>query len=119
MRTTLALASALLLASFSHSAIAACFGTGAFQTCNDAAGNNYNVQRFGNMTQMQGSNANTGSTWSQNSQSLGNMNITNGQTNGRSWNETQTNLGGGMRSVTGTNSQGQPYSYTCNQFGCQ
>ena len=43
-----------------------CFGSGAFTTCNDASGNSYNVQRYGNTTEMQGYNAVTGSSWTKN-----------------------------------------------------
>ncbi|EHM2198236.1 hypothetical protein ABNK09_004221 [Salmonella enterica] len=71
------------------------------------------------MTTVNGSNASTGSTWSQTSQTFGNQTYTNGRAaNGQSWNQTQTNLGGGSRMVTGTNSKGQSYSHYCNQFGC-
>ena len=41
---------------------AACFGSGAMQTCTDNQGNSYNVQRFGNTTTMQGSNVANGTT---------------------------------------------------------
>jgi hypothetical protein len=95
----------------------ACFGSSSFSTCNDASGNSYTVQRFGNQTMMNGYNAQTGSNWSQNSMNLGNMTITNGTTNGRPWNETQQNLGGGMRSIYGTNSYGAPFNYTCTPYG--
>jgi hypothetical protein len=61
---------------------AACFGTPGFQTCNDSYGNSYSVNRMGSMTQMYGNNPYTGSNWSQTSQSLGNMTIHNGITNG-------------------------------------
>lgn len=99
---------------------AACFGSSNFYSCNDASGNNYTVNRFGNMTTMQGSNPYTGGQWNWTSNRFGNMTVTNGMTNGRSWNETQTNLGGGNTIVNGMNSHGQPYSYTCNPYtGCR
>jgi len=57
---------------------AACVGTPGFQTCNDNYGNSYTVNRMGPMTQMYGNNRHTGSTWSQTSQSLGNMTMHHG-----------------------------------------
>ncbi|MFB5939875.1 hypothetical protein ACE6HT_13185 [Citrobacter freundii] len=103
----------------SSSAFAQCVGTRAVSTCFDDNGNSYQVNRMGNSTFVQGRNAQTGSTWSQNSQSFGNQTTTTGRaSNGQTWNETQTNLGGGNRMVSGRNSQGQSYSYSCNQFGC-
>ena len=96
---------------------AACFGTPAFETCNDASGNQYTVNRFGNTTTMQGYNPNTGSQWSQQSNTLGNTTQTYGQTNGRQWNETQTYYGNGFGNVRGMNSQGQFYNYNCTPYG--
>ncbi len=40
---------------------ASCDGRGSSYTCNEASGNSYNVQKFGNTTNMQGYNASTGS----------------------------------------------------------
>lgn len=97
-------------------AMAGCVGTDAFQSCFDGSGNNYTVSRFGNMMTMQGSNAD-GSSWSQTSNHLGNSVYTNGETNGRSWNETQTTTGFGTTTY-GTDSHGQSFYQTCNQFGC-
>jgi hypothetical protein len=97
-----------------------CFGGGSIYNCYDNNGNSYTVNKFGNSTTVNGYNSNTGSAWSQTSQRIGNSIYTNGQTNGNSWNETQTMYGGGMRSVYGTNSQGEPYNYMCNPYsGCQ
>jgi hypothetical protein len=70
------------------------------------------------MTSVQGSDVRTGSSWSQVSQSQGNMTTTNGQISGRTWNETQSNLSPDFTSVQGVTPNGRPYSYTCNQFGC-
>jgi hypothetical protein len=110
----LALAFAFVIAA-SH-CNAACIGSSTFSNCSDDSGNNYTVQRFGNQTMMNGSNAQTGSNWSQHSTTLGNSTYTNGTTNGRSWNETQTNFGG-VRSIYGTDSDGRSYNYTCTQYG--
>jgi hypothetical protein len=95
---------------------AGCFGSSTFSTCNDASGNSYTVQRFGNQTMMNGHNAQTGSNWSQNSMTLGNMTMTNGNANGRFWNETEQNLGS-MQIIHGTDSYGRSYSYTCTPYG--
>lgn len=109
----------LLLLSVSTTATSQCMGSNTFSTCTDNNGNNYNVQRYGNTTSVQGSNASTGSTWSQNSTTMGNMTRTTGQaSNGAAWTENRTELGGGNYVVSGTNSQGQSYSHSCNKFGC-
>ena len=98
---------------------AACVGTGALQTCNDASGNSYMVNRMGNMTMMNGSNAQTGSQWSETTNTMGPMTTYNGQTNGRAWNMTEQNYGA-TRTYNGTNADGEPFSYTCTQYGgCQ
>jgi hypothetical protein len=110
---------ALGMAIFAGPSFAACVGSDAFSSCADANGNSYTVNRMGNMTTMNGYNAQTGSNWSQNSQTLGNQTYTNGTANGRSWNETQTQFGNGFGSVTGTNSHGQPFNYSCAPYsGC-
>ena len=98
-------------------ASAACFGTPGLQTCNDGYGNSYTVNRMGSMTQMYGNNPYTGSNWSQTSQSLGNMTLHNGITNGHPWYMNQNSFGG-MTTYSGMNSAGQPFFYTCTQFGC-
>jgi len=105
------------LAILCGSASAACFGTAALETCTDQNGNNYTVNRFGNTTMMQGSNMDTGSTWSQSSNTFGNTTVTNGMTNGRSWNETQTQFGNGFGSASGTNSRGEAFGYSCTPYG--
>lgn len=117
MKTVLA-AVALSAAAITAHAQTTCFGSGAFQTCTDlSSGNTYNVQRFGNTTMMQGSNPN-GSQWDQTSQTIGNTTFHNGTAaNRQSWNGTTMNLPG-MQIHQGTDSRGQPYSRTCNQFGC-
>lgn len=96
---------------------AACYGTANNYNCNDASGNSYNVQKYGNTTNMQGYNASTGSNWSQNSQTYGNTTQIQGQANGRSWNETIQTMPG-MTTYSGTNSQGQSYMKTCTAYGC-
>lgn len=54
---------------------AACIGSDAVQTCTDASGNRYNVQRYGSTTQMQGTSPSTGSIWSQTRQTYGGTRI--------------------------------------------
>jgi hypothetical protein len=107
----------MLVCVWAEGAQANCFGSDAFQTCNDPSGNSYTVQRFGNQTIMSGHNYNTGSTWSQNSTTIGNTTFHNGVTNGNSWNMTDQHYGS-TRSIYGTNSRGDSFSYHCNQFGC-
>lgn len=101
-----------------HIASANCQGSGSFQTCMDSSGNSYNVQRYGNTTQVQGFNAQTGSTWSQTSQSVGNTALHNGTaSNGNMWSGSSTTFGG-TTTHQGVDSQGRLYQRTCNQFGC-
>lgn len=106
---------ALLVAGASN---AACYGSGAYQTCTDNAGNNYSVQRFGNTTQVQGTNAQTGSNWNQTTQTIGNTTFHNGTaSDGASWNGTSQSIGG-TTFHQGMDSRGNPYSKTCNAHGC-
>lgn len=106
------------LAALSFSAQATCIGSGSFQTCTDASGNSYNVSRYGNQTQVNGYNANTGSTWSQNSTTVGNTTFHNGQAaNGNSWSGT-TSTYGGMTTHSGVDSRGNSYHKTCTTYGC-
>lgn len=110
------LASAVLLAS--ASAQAACFGSSTFSTCSDNNGNNYTVQRYGNSTIMNGYNPNTGSSWSQNSQTFGNSTYTNGfDADGNSWNMRQQRIGNSTY-YSGTDSDGNSFSGNCGPYGC-
>jgi hypothetical protein len=98
---------ATILGLTTFAANASCYGTSSYRTCYDQnTGNSYTTSRVGNMSQTYGSNAMTGSTWSQNSTTLGSSTYINGTTNGRSWNETITPY-----SVSGTNSRGQNFYY--------
>lgn len=102
----------------SFAANAQCIGSNSFSTCSDNNGNTYTVSRMGNTTMVNGNSSN-GSSWSQTSNTVGNSTYTTGTaSNGQNWNETQTNMGGGGRMISGTNSQGQSYSHYCTQFGC-
>jgi hypothetical protein len=88
------LAAAFMFALISTTANAQCFGTDAFQTCTDSqSGNTYQIQRFGNTTQIYGSNPRTGSTWSQTTNKIGSATIQNGyDSRGNSWNTTRQDL---------------------------
>ena len=111
------LATALLLA-IPLTSGATCIGTGTLQNCYDNSGNSYTVQRMGNMTTVQGYNANTGNSWNQTSNTYGNMTQTYGTaSNGNSWNET-TLRSPGMTRQYGTDSRGRSFSRTCTTFGC-
>jgi|GEM_PF-826832 len=113
MRTKLGLLVSILAIGVAGTARANCYGSGTYQTCYDAnTGNQYSVQRIGSNTYVQGSNASTGSTWSQHSMTVGGTTYTNGRNaRGQAWTETQTRIG---RTTTtyGTNAAGAPYSYT-------
>jgi hypothetical protein len=111
-----AIVASVLLAATAADAM--CTGTPGFQTCTDSSGNSYSVQRNGGSTHMNGYNANTGSTWSQNSQTLGNTTFHSGHSNGNSWNGTTQNIGN-MQIHNGMDSRGRPYSRTCQQIGSQ
>ncbi len=101
----------------STATFASCYGSGSFYTCNDASGNSYNVQKYGNTTNMQGYNASTGSNWSQNSQTIGNTTYINGNSNGNGWNQTIQTMPG-MTTYSGTDSRGNSFYRTCTAYGC-
>ena len=91
---------------------AACVGTETSQTCTDDSGNMYTVSRLGNQTIVQGSNAQTGNTWSQTSTHLGDMTITNGRAaDGDSWNSTSQRVGD-MVIQSGIDSDGNSFNNT-------
>jgi hypothetical protein len=78
----------------------------------------YNIQRFGNQTNMQGYNAGTGNSWSQNSMTLGNSTYINGQaSDGSSWNENIQHFGN-TTTYSGTDSNGNSFNRTCGPLGC-
>lgn len=108
---------AAIFAAFS--AQAACYGTGTFRTCSDDSGNNYTVNRSGNATYVDGSNSQTGSTWSQQSYRSGNTTSTYGtSSDGSSWNAQTYKTPGGGSTTYGTDSKGNSFVQTCNRFGC-
>lgn len=109
---------ALVALAMCGGANAACFGTQAMSTCTDDSGNTYNVQRYGNTTQVQGSNPSTGSTWNQTSQTYGNTTYQSGNaSNGNTWNQTIQSMPG-MTTYSGSDSQGNSFMRTCTTYGC-
>jgi hypothetical protein len=112
------LAAAIGLVALSPAAFAGCFGTGSFKTCTDNSGNSYNVQRYGNTTNVQGFNSGTGSSWNQRSTTIGNTTFHNGTSaSGNSWNGTTQRIGNTVIN-SGTDSRGNVYRSTCNSYGC-
>lgn len=112
------LSAAALLLALSFGASASCVGTANFATCTDASGNSYTVNRMGNTTMMQGYNPNTGSSWNQNSTTMGNTTFHNGTAaNGNSWSGTSQQLGN-TTYHNGIDSRGNSYNKVCNQYGC-
>lgn len=105
---------------FFGNANAACFGSSNLYSCNDIqSGNSYQVNKFGNTTNMNGYNSRTGSTWNQNSTTFGNTTYQNGtSSNGNAWRQTIQNNGSFGTTYSGTDSQGNYYNKTCTQFGC-
>lgn len=112
---------AILLATIllsSISAQAACVGTGSFKSCTDDSGNSYTVNKLGNSTYVQGTNAETGSSWNQQTHRSGNTSNTYGSSaDGSTWNST-TYRNGSTTNTYGTDSKGNSFSRTCNQYGC-
>lgn len=109
---------ALALLATISAAQANCFGSPGFQTCTDASGNSYTVNKLGNTTLMNGYNAQTGSNWNQTTQQLGNTTIHNGTAaDGSSWNGTTQRLGN-TTIHSGTDSRGNSFNKVCNQYGC-
>lgn len=86
-----------------------CTGTGAYRFCTDSSGNSYTVNRIGSSTFVNGTNATTGSTWSQNTQRIGNSSFTNGlNSQGQAWNSTATTIGN-TTIQNGSDSAGRPF----------
>lgn len=111
MRILIASIAATAALAAAPSAIAGCTGTGSFQTCYDAqSGNNYSVQRFGNTTTIQGFNSNTGSSWNQTSQQIGNTTLHNGMSSdGSPWSGSSQRIGN-QTYHQGIDSSGEPYN---------
>jgi len=113
------LLSLLFTLAFSNQALASCYGSSDFYTCNQANGNQYTVSKMGGMTSVYGSNSYTGRTWNQTSNRIGDMTVTNGTSaDGRSWNETTRRLGGGSFTQSGTDANGNYFERTCHSYDC-
>ncbi|WP_270830713.1 hypothetical protein [Aeromonas sp. QDB03] len=116
MRLATAAITSMLL--FAGAASAECIGSGSLKTCFDDSGNTYTVQKFGDSTYVDGSNSRTGSTWSQQSQKLGNNTYTSGRdADGNSWDSTATKMGDSTI-INGSDSDGDSFSVICNEYGC-
>ncbi|MFZ7202393.1 hypothetical protein ACLSZC_04295 [Avibacterium avium] len=103
----------LSLISCVGAANAQCIGSDVMSTCYDDNGNEYTVTRYGNITDVQGYNSNTGSSWSQTSQTIGNTTYQDGiDSNGNSWNQTIQNIGNSTY-YSGTDSNGNSFYKTC------
>ena len=63
---------ATLLFGYSNIAMSQCYGSDSYSNCYDNNGNSYSVSRYGNTTHVDGYNPNTGSNWSQTSNTYGN-----------------------------------------------
>lgn len=97
-----------------------CYGSDDIYTCYDPNnGNTYEVQRLGNITEVQGSNSSTGSTWSQTTETIGNTTYTTGyDKDGNQWNQTGERIGDTYY-YDGTDSDGNSFSGTCDSYsGC-
>lgn len=104
---------------YAASANAQCFGTGNYRSCYDpATGNQYNTIRFGGTSITNGSNAVTGSTWSQTTNRIGGTtSITNGiDSDGRSWSQT-INRVGDTTYQHGTDATGKPFNCIITRYG--
>jgi len=109
---------AMAITALAFSANAGCYGSGSYKTCTDDSGNTYNVQRYGNTTNVQGYNAQNGTNWSQTSNTYGNTTQTYGTAgNGQNWNST-TITSPGMTQQYGTDSRGNSFNKTCTAAGC-
>jgi len=94
MRAALAISLALGFGLTGSPASATCVGSDAFSTCFDSSGNSYSASASAIQTFMNGSNAVTGSNWSEHAMTMGNTTYLNGQaSDGGSWNETEQHIG--------------------------
>ncbi len=93
---------------------AQCYGTDSFKHCDDLnTGNSYDITRFGNITQVNGYNSRTGSTWNETATTYGNItDITGTDSNGNSWNENIIR-NGNTTTYSGTDAQGNSFYKTC------
>jgi hypothetical protein len=98
---------------------AGCSGSLAFQNCVDESGNNYTVQRFGNMTPIDSESANANETANHIAQTNGSTTFVSGMAaDGSTWNETITDYGNGTRTISGMDGHGIVYNRYCTASGC-
>src|SRR4051812_32439635 len=87
-------AAAMMTILAANAANASCYGADTFQNCDDNSGSSYMINRFGDTTIMTGDNAQTGSSRSQSSTTLGDTTFHNDRASGgNSWNSTDQRLG--------------------------
>ena len=97
---------------------AECYGNGFFKTCYDDAGNTYTIQKYGNITYVDGYNPNNGSRWNETAQKIGNFTFIDGKdSNGNNWNETIQTYGS-TTFIDGKDSNGNSFSKTCINGFC-
>lgn len=132
----------LVLTAFAPNvALADCYGSERYKTCTDQNGNSYTVQKYGNSTQVQGYNYETGNSWSQSTNRVGNSSYTTGyDAEGNSWSQNTRRIGnttyqdgydsdgnsyngtirsnGSSRTYQGIDSDGNYYHKTCTAYGC-
>ena len=94
-------------------ASAACYGTDTFENCDNSSGNSYTINRFGDTTIMTEDNAQTGSSRSQNSTTLGDTTFHNDRASSdNSWNATDQRLED-SRHIFSRDRQGNSSSRIC------
>ncbi|WP_215903895.1 hypothetical protein [Acinetobacter bereziniae] len=103
-----------------NSAPNGCTGSSTYYSCYDSrSGNTYDVSKYGNTTDVNGHNSNTGATWSQSSQTIGNSTFTTGSDkDGNLWNQTTNHYGDDSYSYNGTDSDGNSFSGSCSYGSC-
>ena len=97
-----------------------CYGSDSYYTCDDLrTGNTYQISKYGNTTEVQGSNSSTGSSWSQTTNTYGDTSYTTGyDKDGNSWDQTTTHYGHDSYSYSGTDSDGNSFSGSCSYGTC-
>lgn len=97
-----------------------CYGSDSYYTCDDLrSGNTYQITKYGNTTEVQGSNLSTRSSWSQTTNTYGNTSYTTGYDKaGNSWDQTTTHYGDDSYSYSGTDSDGNSFGGSCSYGTC-
>lgn len=98
---------------------AACVEKGLYTVCNDEQGNEFVICHFGGNTEIQGKNQQSGEEWSQKSHRFGPIISSVGNAaGGYSWRSNRIDLGHGNYTITGVDSDGCSFNYTCGPKGC-